>query len=238
MKPHIIDRPLVLKSVEQVVGEANLAIAEDGSIVIANRDLKIDEEKNEALRLKHLAQTEALVKKFIVIASDEIMKAAEGAAELGIKTGLQKRKTLFDKGKWTGESLGTAQDPIVDVYSKGEFKGLRLENAPGLPESSAKSIGRVCLNASDEQVYIDLGNRQKRVSLNRLEIDIQVSDPKEPIVVVCEKSDATKMIIQVFDCSNDFERIGAKIKTPSPKKIVVELPENAQVGTYRIVGIE
>lgn len=162
-----------------------------------------------------------------------------------LKPELEKLKVLksqFVKGKWNGEDVGSESDPITHLHSRGEFKGFRLQNFDGMPQSSAKNVGRMIFNSKNEKVYCDLGYKFKRVSFEKFEVDILVSDPFEKIEIDLKGSDiddARKTIWQVCYNSEDFARVlNAKIKTPSEKSVVIELPEGSQIGTYRILGVE
>lgn len=62
-------------------------------------------------------------------------------------------------GGWSGTDLGDATHYLRDVYSKGEFKGFRLENytAATLPASSGQNIGRLVYTTDTKKVYVDTG---------------------------------------------------------------------------------
>lgn len=60
-------------------------------------------------------------------------------------------------GGWTGLDLGTASLNFKDIYTKGEHKGLRLENVATLPAANVVNIGRTVFLTSDNKIYYDTG---------------------------------------------------------------------------------
>lgn len=71
----------------------------------------------------------------------------------------------FSLGVWSGTDVGGSSNYFKDVYSKGEFKGLRLENFTEItkPSFSAQNIGRMFYCTDSETAYIDTGTRIKAI---------------------------------------------------------------------------
>lgn len=63
---------------------------------------------------------------------------------------------IYSSG-WTGLDLGTASLNFRDVYSKGEFKGFRVENVGILPSANVVNKGRLALLTTDNTIYYDTG---------------------------------------------------------------------------------
>lgn len=59
--------------------------------------------------------------------------------------------------------LGSATEKWKDVYTSGEFKGLRLENVAALPAANVANIGRAVFVTSEQKAYIDLGGTWKAI---------------------------------------------------------------------------
>lgn len=66
---------------------------------------------------------------------------------------------------WAGTDLGDGSHYFRDVYTKGEFKGLRLENftVATLPSSSGSAAGRLVFATDSGNVYVDNGSTFKLV---------------------------------------------------------------------------
>lgn len=245
MQPLKIDRPLVIGVADRAVGKPNLAVDENGTVFVAVE--AVEENKRQKAKEKDEMEnvlTYVLSNKLNVLfreSEEAILEFSKKAANASIEKALEVRSAIFSKGKWHGDDIGSQTEPLNNLYSKGEMIGLRLENKKELPESSGKNVGRVVFETDEEAIYIDCGYKFKRLSINKFELDVQVSDPKLPIEVDLRDIDldsAPDTIFQVMDASNDCERINAKIKTPGLHKLVVELPEGSPVSTYRILGIE
>jgi hypothetical protein len=60
---------------------------------------------------------------------------------------------------WSGTDLGGTANYWRHLYSKGEHKGLRLENftAATLPAASASAVGRLVYTTDTKKIYVDIG---------------------------------------------------------------------------------
>jgi len=72
---------------------------------------------------------------------------------------LPNTNATYGGGVWGGLDIGDSTHYIKDIYSKGEAKGLRLENfTEGTkPSSSAQNPGRVLYCTDSAKAYIDTG---------------------------------------------------------------------------------
>lgn len=69
----------------------------------------------------------------------------------------------YGGGVWSGTDIGDATHYFRDVYTKGEFKGFRLENVAVDPAFSGQNIGRMFYNTVDGKVKYDTGTEIKEV---------------------------------------------------------------------------
>jgi len=74
----------------------------------------------------------------------------------------------YGGGVWSGTDIGDGTHYIKDVYSKGEYKGLRLENyTEGTkPGFSGQNIGRLIYCTDSFKVYVDTGAALKEVGVS------------------------------------------------------------------------
>jgi hypothetical protein len=75
-----------------------------------------------------------------------------------IKSNLTPNTTAAYSAGWTGTDLGSSSKLFNDVYSAGEFKGLRLENFTGAdPSASSQNVGRMIYRYDINTIKIDTG---------------------------------------------------------------------------------
>jgi hypothetical protein len=227
-KPQIIDRPLVLKNIETTTAEPNLWISADGTVKIAE---KSDEMLNaHALRLEELEvfhkNEKASAKKYI-----------EECIQSSLAEAFRLKKMKIAHGKRPAAEKRNVPAPLVET-PREEILVEKFDRV--LPNSGTK-MGRLALNTLDEKLYIDLGYKTKRISTEKFEKDILISKEelkREIDLSDSDIDDATRAIWQICKNGDDFARIHCTIKTPSAKKVILELPEGSESGMYRLIGVE
>ena len=138
---------------------------------------------------------------------------------------------------WSGSDLGHSSFRFKDVYTVGEFKGLRLENLGSAPASSSQKIGRLIYVAADENVYVDTGTTIKQVGGSRFYIDT-IWDGIETVKnVTVSGTDARLAIWQLKDNVNDFNVIYCELKATTATNIRITLGSPLPAGSYRLVGV-
>lgn len=132
--------------------------------------------------------------------------------------------------------------PIVVAPPKPKNPDIAIaENVDSLPQFSGNNVGRMIFLKRDENVYIDVGYKFKRISSQKIQMDLLVHETGIPLHIDISDSDiddARTCLWQLSDNQHDFERLNCKIKTPDAKTLLIDLPAGAQVGTYRLLGLE
>ena len=145
-------------------------------------------------------------------------------------------------GTWSGIDLGDSTHNYRDVYTKGEFFGLRLENVTSLtlPASSGQNVGRLLYATDNQKAYVDTGAGIKVLGVSKFVQDtvwdgiITTLD----VNVSAEISDARLAVWDLKDNANDFEKMFVTIKTISATTVRIEVAPALPAGSYRLVGIE
>lgn len=143
---------------------------------------------------------------------------------------------------WSGIDLGDPTHNYNDVYTKGEFKGFRLENFTSgtLPAASGQNIGRVVYASDNNKAYVDTGTAFKVLGVSKFISDISF----DGVVLVLntdvssEISDARNAQWQLLDNANDFEILGVQITMTSASNVRITTSIPLPVGSYRLIGIE
>lgn len=145
-------------------------------------------------------------------------------------------------GTWSGTDIGGASNYFRDVYTKGEFRGFRLENftTAGLPSASGQNIGRLIFDTDDESVYVDTGTILKKVGSNSFISDTSWNgtDTTKDVTVSSTIGDARNAIWALHDNANDFERIYTNIKAISATQVRITVSPALDAGSYRLIGVE
>lgn len=143
---------------------------------------------------------------------------------------------------WQGTDLGGSSNYFRDVYTKGEFKGLRLESFTfaGLPAASATSPGRLAWTTDNQAVYVDIGGSWLAVgATNKFSSDtVWSGETTQSFDVSADIDDAREAIWQLCDNANSFERIYTKIEAISATHVRVTVSPALPAGSYRLLGIE
>jgi len=79
------------------------------------------------------------------------------------KDSLVPNTTAAYTSQWDGTDLGGSSNYFRDVYTKGEFKGLRVENVAVEPAFSPLNSGRLVFNTVDGKIKYDTGTQWKEV---------------------------------------------------------------------------
>lgn len=145
-------------------------------------------------------------------------------------------------GSWSGLDLGSSSLFINDIYSRGEFKGLRLENvlSSALPSFSGQTPGRLYYATDNGKAYVDTGAAIKVLGVGKFSADqtFNGTDVQKDVDVSADISDARTAIIQLKDNANDFENLNVTIKATSASNVRITTNTALPAGSYRLVVIE
>lgn len=149
--------------------------------------------------------------------------------------------TASYSGGWLGTDLGGTANIFRDVYTKGEFLGLRFQNVSSNPSNSAQNVGRAVYNTTEEKLYIDTGTMwisaggsgEKFIS----DTVWNGSDTTKDIDVSSTITDARTALWQLCENSNDFERIFTSIKAISATTVRITVAPALPAGSYRLIGL-
>jgi hypothetical protein len=143
---------------------------------------------------------------------------------------------------WTGTDLGDATHCFNDMYSKGVFKGFRLENytSSTLPTSSAQNVGRLVFSTDNNKIYVDSGTAFIVAGVGKYISDIVFdgSTVLKDVNVSANITDARNCIIQLLDNTNSFERIFCKIEATSASNVRIECSPALPAASYRLIVLE
>lgn len=138
-------------------------------------------------------------------------------------------------GSWSGVDLGHTLFRWNDVYSAGEFKGLRVENMGALPPSSSQKVGRLlCYN---DNLYMDTGIVVKQVGNSKINTDTVWNGTDTTKDIAVSGVDATTMLWQLKYNTNDFDIIYCSIKAVSTTTVRITVGSALPAGTYRLIGV-
>jgi len=145
-------------------------------------------------------------------------------------------------GSWTGTDLGGASNLLKDIYSRGEFKGMRLENvlASALPSFSAQTPGRLYWASDTNKAYVDTGAAIKVMGVAKYAQD-QVFDGSITTLDVDVSSQITDARLaqwQLLNNSNNYEVMGITIKMTSASNVRLTTNSPLPAGSYRLIGVE
>lgn len=150
--------------------------------------------------------------------------------------------TAVYSGGWSGVDLGSASLSFNDIYSKGEHKGLRLENftTAGLPASSAQNVGRIMWNTDENKLYVDKGTALVAVGTSKYLNDESFDgiQTTKTVTVSGSVADARRAIWALLDNANDYEQIICSIKAISATQVTITTTAALPNGSYRLIGIE
>jgi hypothetical protein len=140
-------------------------------------------------------------------------------------------------GSWSGLDIGRSTYRFNDVYTAGEFKGLRVENVGTLPSSSSQKVGRLLYYTADQNLYIDTGATVKQVGGSRVYYETVWDGTQSVKDITVSGVDARFAIWQLKDNTNDFDVIYCSIKATSSTNVRIDLGSPLPAGTYRLVGV-
>lgn len=140
---------------------------------------------------------------------------------------------------WSGTDLGGTANYWRDVYTKGEFKGFRLENftAGTIPAGSASKVGRLVYTTDTKKIYVDIGGSFQIASGGGgggAVMWVEDADSPEPIVV---NHDQVYAFMQ-----GQTQQVYALLRIPqsygagSPIKVLVTTVSPDSSGTVLISG--
>jgi hypothetical protein len=142
---------------------------------------------------------------------------------------------------WSGVDLGGASNFFNDVYTKGEFLGLRFQNVSANPSNSVQNVGRAVWNTVDEQLYIDTGTVWASAGGSGEKFSSDTvwngSDTTKDVDVSATIADARTALWQLCDNANDFERIYTSLKAINAATVRITVSPALPAGSYRLVGV-
>ncbi len=149
--------------------------------------------------------------------------------------------SVFSSG-WEGNDLGQDSFRFRNLYTRGEFFGMRLENVTSgaLPASNANNVGRLVFATDNNKIYVDTGTSFIVAGVGKFSQDIAF----DGIALVANVDvssnivDARTAIIQLCDNANDFERIQAKIQATSASNVRITTNVPLPAGSYRLIVVE
>jgi hypothetical protein len=141
-------------------------------------------------------------------------------------------------GGWAGTDIGDSTHRFRNVYTAGEFVGLRLENLGALPSSSAQRPGRLLFYTSDSKVYVDTGSAIEKVGSNRYETDTVWDGSTASKSVTVSGLDARKALWQLKDNTNNYKIMHVDIHSTGATNVTITSNVNLTAGSYRLIGIE
>jgi hypothetical protein len=143
---------------------------------------------------------------------------------------------------WSGTDLGDASHYYRDIYTKGEARGLRLENftAATEPSSSSQNVGRLIFITDDKKVKVDDGSSFITAGVSKYVGDTvwNGSDTLKNVDVSANITDARNAVWALHDNSDDYERIYCDIKATSASNVRITVSPALPAGSYRLIGLE
>jgi len=145
-------------------------------------------------------------------------------------------------GVWSGLDIGSASNPIRDIFSKGELKGARLENYTfaTLPASSGQNVGRLVYATDLNKAYVDTGAQFKVLGVSKFIADQTFNGTQnfKDVTVSSDITDARNAIWQLRDNANNFEILNVTILTTSASNVRITTSIPLPAGAYRLIGVE
>lgn len=145
-------------------------------------------------------------------------------------------------GSWSGTDLGDSGHYFRDIYTKGEMRGLRLENftTGTLPSNSAQNVGRVVWATDVNKVYADNGTSWVAAGASKFTSDTSWDGIIVTLDVTVSSTitDARLALWGLHDNANDFERMYVTIKAISATQVRIQTNVPLPAGSYRLIGIE
>ena len=134
--------------------------------------------------------------------------------------------------------IGQVTGRFKDVYTSGQFYGLRLENVAANPGFSAPTAGRLVFNTTDLDVYLDTGVAMKRLNHNSYSADTSWNGTDTTKTVTVNDVDARFALWQLKDNTNNYEVIYCKIEALSSTSVRLTVTPALPAGAYRLTGVE
>ena len=145
-------------------------------------------------------------------------------------------------GGWSGTDLGDATHYFRDIYTKGEARGLRIENftTAGLPSPSGQNVGRLVFDTDVNKVYVDTGTALIPAGVSKFISDTSWngSDTTKDVTVSSTINDAREAMWALHDNADDFDRIYCSIKAISATQVRITVSPALPAGSYRLIGLE
>lgn len=154
------------------------------------------------------------------------------------KSNLEAYTDAAYSGGWSGTDLGGASNRFRNVYTAGEFIGLRLENLGALPASSSQREGRLLWYTSDDGIYADDGSAITRKSIKFYREDLSFDGIVTSKSVTVSGLDARYAIWVLKDNTNNFLQLAVEITSTGSTNVTITTTVALPAGTYRLIGIE
>ena len=174
---------------------------------------------------------------------DSTFHATKG--DILITSSLKPTADAVYSGGWSGTDIGDSSHRLNNIYSAGEFIGIRPENKTSgtLPASSANNKGRFVWSTDDDTLYIDNGSAYVAYGsggATKFTSDTawNGTDLTKDVDVSSVITDARTAIWQLCDNTNDFDRIYCSIKATSASNVRITVGTALPAGSYRLIGIE
>lgn len=145
-------------------------------------------------------------------------------------------------GTWSGTDLGDSSHNFRDVYTKGEFFGLRIQNVTSgtLPASSAQNVGRMVYETDTRKLKVDTGSAFVPAGVSKYSNDTTWDGVQttQTFTVSASISDARTALWQICNNANNFDRIYCTIQAISATQVTVTVGIPLPAGSYRLIGVE
>lgn len=176
-------------------------------------------------------------------ASEDLVLESTANATKGfikIKDDLVPNTTASFAGTWSGTDLGDASFLLRNVYSRGEFFGIRPENVVGAPGFDASTAGRLYYDSTSKHLLVNTGADVRQIGQNKYSVDVVWAGETTKSIDLTGTviSDARQALIQMRDTSgNNFEIMYVQITTSSATDVTITTG-TALTGTYRVLIVE
>lgn len=165
--------------------------------------------------------------------------ATKGSIQLSDKT-IPVTDATYSAG-WQGIDLGDSSHYLRDIYTKGEFRGFRLENFTSgtLPSASANNVGHTVWATDNSKMYVDIGGSWVAAGASKFFSDTSWDGIITTLTVTTSSTiaDAREALWQLRDNTNNFEQIYTKIEAISATQVRITVSPALPAGSYRLIGI-
>lgn len=151
--------------------------------------------------------------------------------------------------------LGASAKRVKDVYSSGQFVGLRAQNVTtaGRPSAAVASKGRLVYDTDLEDLFLDRGGSWLKVSIDRMEIVDTVTwdnvattktytvdgsaSSGGGITYTGRTTDPRVCVWALKRNGDNYKQMGVEIDHPSATEVRVTVGVALPAGTYTLIGV-